>query len=231
VALAACGNPAEVVKFSGCKSGHSALTAQALTSAEASSLQGLQCLRWERQGARVRFEGFNISAGCSVAWQGEAVRSKDGKLDFVMSDPDCANLRCGSCLYDLSFEIDTDSTELQADASVGLTLHQCIGEDRSVGSWQLQPGATSAMHCKYAPGFAPGNCGASNMPCRNHCQAATAVMGGEACDPGLSCRSVAANLFVCLPQCERDEDCALAEVTSCIDGACQLIDTRIEQKH
>lgn len=232
LALAVCGaceGTAQDVHFSACKSksasGVSGLAAQALSSPNADAFSGLRCLRWERSGKRVRFEAINFLAGCSVAWEGEArERRGERSVDFVISDPDCLRFRCGNCAYDLSFAIDTSATELASDASVGFVLHDCEGQERSLGSWQLQPDQASSIRCAYEPNAPiPFECGKLHTPCRDHCQSAP-LPGDRAdpCDPGLSCQTLQPMLSLCLESCERDQDCPVPDAMSCTSGVCQV---------
>ena len=237
--LSAClgtdtGNPVVDSRVSECKSDResSGASIQALTLPSASTTyEGFECLRWERDADHIRFDAYNINGGCHVTWRGGAEQNSSGELAFVLSNPSCAVAACGSCLYDATFDLDTQKTPLDDSADVKLIQANCPGERVTIGSWQLQAGeAASGIACKYAKGLdwhagRLNTCGTRHAPCRGKglCGAgSTAGTTPNPCDDGLECTPVSEYESMCLERCTSNEDCTLQDILECRDGVCQL---------
>ena len=240
--LAACvgtdtGNPTrggsgsefERPRVSGCKSHggqlSTGLAAQALTTSNAHDYDGLQCLRWEREGNRVRFEAFNFTDSCEVSFVGRVDAPRPGHVNVVLKNPACEIAGCGSCMYDAAVEIDTVRAKLADDAEVELRTEDCKGIQTRLASWQLAPGdGASALQCSYPRGAdlidharRQNLCGKREMPCRTSCGSKDV-----ACDPGLVCGAAGEYSSTCLAECQSDGDCHLPEVMTCQQGVCRL---------
>lgn len=206
------------------------MPSQALTLAGASaSYDGFECYRWERGDERVRFDVYNFGGGCNIDWQASATPHGSSKLDLVLSNPSCEVYRCGSCLYDAAFEVDTEKTPLADDAKAQLIVANCSGERGTLGSWQLQPGdGAEGIRCNYTAGLAwhdrrVGRCGTLHATCRNAglCNSGTPSTA-DPCDEGLACTEVGDLQSMCLKKCTTSDDCPLQDVLECRDEVCQL---------
>lgn len=205
---------------------------QALSAGSSESYDGFACMRWERDGERVRLDAYNFEGGCHVNWRGSAERRGTDELDLIVSNPSCVVAGCGSCLYDASFAVDTTTTTLDDSAEIRLIEAPCEGERTSIGSWKLQDGAeSSGITCKYARGLEEHSsrartCGQLHGTCRSEHGICGSVRPGREtlppCDEGLTCTKAGNAGSMCLMSCTTSDECPLPDILECRDAVCQL---------
>jgi hypothetical protein len=190
----------------------------------ASSANGLQCFEWEQTGSdSVTLRLLNFDQGCVLSWKGAATYT-DGKVDLALTNERCSVARCGSCLYDFTFDL--KGVALNAALPVRVGFAACADEAVNWKHTALLPvaDAPSGVLCRYAErgaliwqAQAKDTCQSANMPCGEHCETSTTT-----CNAGLSCVAVdGANDQRCLPNCSSDNDCT-AGLTTCRDGLCRI---------
>ena len=82
---------------------------------------GLHCFAWEtRASGRMHLSVFNMTAGCHISWELGASRIDANGLRLRVRNDECAVAGCGSCAYDLSFDVEG----VDATAPLPLSLSQ-----------------------------------------------------------------------------------------------------------
>jgi hypothetical protein len=206
----------------------------ALTSADTANrmagpeYDGLFCVAWDTgDDGALSIELYNLSGGCHVVWGAQAQRESGG-FALELQPHNCVIAGCGSCTYDLGFELHGFDSEAPLPFVVR-ELSCSDSPDTAIVEMELpldarkegvicrpQPRASSGLrtHCGGAHLQVCGEeedevaqCGDANAP---------ACAGGLVCEPG--------EPDVCLTACEQDHDCPLA-IERCDAGACRLRET------
>jgi hypothetical protein len=215
-----------------CKNGHSTALSLPVTrtraalSVDPSAYEGLYCYAWENGVDDVlTIDVINYGGGCSVTWNLGKSRVTDDRIDLGVQNAYCEIAACGSCTYDLAFEVGGVDTTVPAD--VQLREVGCGGADD-----QLEPRielpvdvSDTGIVCRLQRYF-EDECGRAHLPsCSGDGGASGSCEGG--CDEGLVCVIDETHGFereLCFTQCEQDEDCPL-EIETCQTGACRLRET------
>jgi hypothetical protein len=226
-------NPVADFDRSACKSGGSALrlpgvmaTRAALT-VDSADYEGLYCFAWKASDdGRMRLDVFNMVGGCHIDWELADARYDAKGLRLRVQNDECAVAGCGSCAYDLSFDL----TGIDRDAPLPMSLSQLNCDD------ELTRDATTlilpidergeGVICREGGGnrFVI-ECGvAHSTPCAEQGPGRCADEGAT-CGDGLVCDPrTDASQDLCLTGCESDDDCPLP-VEACVAGACRLRET------
>jgi hypothetical protein len=203
-------------------------TSEALT-LDSRDYDGLYCFAWEaRASGRMHLSVFNMTGGCHIDWELGPSRIDANGLRLRVRNDECAVAACGTCAYDLSFEVeDVDAT---APLPLSLTQLDCDDEptrdattltlpidERSEGVLCREGSLTSLDIACGGPHFPPCAAGSGSL---NRCTDDGANCGdGGVCDPRPD-----APFDMCLRQCEADADCPLP-VETCVAGGCRLRET------
>jgi hypothetical protein len=204
------------------------VSSAAITGAE---YNGLNCFAWEQEPAgALRIEFYNLRDGCSVTWEGSAVRT-DSKLELTAKNADCIVAACGSCEYDVAFELEPTATgePLEPEPlAVELYVDDCQSRTLSAGASLPVHERSSGIVCREAAHISGYfGCGGAHLrPCRNELGgvATSCDEPGATCNQGLVCEPRADERLVCVATCSADSDC-LAEVEHCEAGRCRLRET------
>ncbi len=188
---------------------------------------GLTCLVWSRPTEdTLHVDITNYATGCFVdkGWSPRARRTGDGALELVLKDDECAVAACGSCLYDLSFQIEIDN---EADLPVRVFQEGC--EDQTPSPTAVLPLSSqmSGAICAYLQSGAlqwhastKGTIGQRNMPCSHE---GDGGVTSTSCVNGLACTELEAGHQLCLASCQTDANCD--SLTRCEAGVCKLSTT------
>jgi hypothetical protein len=222
---------ANLSKFesSECKSHAAAPTAESGKKSEdlvlASAYDGLQCVEWEKKDERTLIVRLlNVDSVCGAVWEGDVHVDSDGAATLVANNPSCKVARCGSCLYDLSYELSGVNDVRELPVKIGVNSCPTSGQTRWKGALKLPVGgADHGIVCRHVPADAlawhassTSSCSARHMPCGSD-------LCGAECDAGLSCSAIdGAADKRCLKTCTADADCGTDGTTSCVDGLCRL---------
>jgi hypothetical protein len=235
----AASSPLKSFSDSGCKkekqnsgSGSGATAAQAIVSVDyGAETAGLQCFAWETVGSdRLKIDLYNFDSVCGAKWQGRAEIGSTGALQLSLVNPGCNISKCGSCIYDWSFEV--EGVDTSRPVPINVAIDTCPGE-RDI---QTTPATLpvdvipSGILCNYANWSALGwqaealhQCGTANMPCSgtSMCQS-----GLTSTDPSCQGDLVVTDngdavQTICVKSCAVDEDCGTLGVYACIDGLCR----------
>lgn len=216
-------NPDSVLKdfsSSTCKSRPST-SPQALVLA--SGLDGLQCVQWElSQTGSLELALVNFPLACADRYRGKAEREPDGTLALSSYKDQCSTAACGSCLFDLSYELagtfEAAPLKLRIGSAACETAPTEWGEELELPLAQQ----SSGILCRYLDAgplfwFAAtrGTCGEPNMPCGD-CSSDQQ----SSCTAGASCVALSEDDSRCLVSCETDLDC-VPGATTCQAGSCQ----------
>ncbi|HVJ19816.1 MAG TPA: hypothetical protein VM686_30580, partial [Polyangiaceae bacterium] len=189
-----------------------------------SDADGLQCFSWERgDDDSLVIRLLNFDSGCGVTWEeGEATLADDGALELVALNPSCLIAACGSCLYDLDFEL--TGVSWSEPLPVRVALKTCPKDETEFDAEVVLPidDTASGNLCRPIPGgplfwyaMKAGRAGEVNMPCN------TDGMAGEPlCEEGTTCVELGTDDTRCLETCSADADCTSSLMT-CQDGACR----------
>jgi hypothetical protein len=192
-------------------------------------LEGLRCVAWQRTSTGVRLDLYNFDGACGATWTGDGALAADGTLDLHVDNPSCIIAKCGSCLYDWSFTL---NTPLPSGAAVPLvvSVDACAATQAATFVSSTLGPAESGITCTLADygalnsqADAAGTCGQAGMPCVGSllCGSGSFASTGD-CDDGLVCDSSAApNEPVCLVPCTTDADCPRQDVYTCTTGLCR----------
>ncbi len=231
-------NPAngDLVGFedSGCKS-HAGAARRIGTSTEAlvdaSEYDGLNCIAWqERDDEALTVSLSNLRGPCGVSWRGQAF-AHDDRLELVLENPACQVARCGSCVYDLRFEVARVGDAAGLPVAIG--FRDCPGQAVHFEFEMTLPDTTSesGILCRYADRSAydalvshEGRCGEVLTPCGTG-STSCGVESEATCAEGLSCvETTSAEDSRCLAACSENDDCVPSGVSQCIDGLCRIPD-------
>lgn len=209
-----------------CKSHSTALTlatvarTSAALAVDPSNYDGLYCYAWEaHDDGSLTIDVLNYLSGCSIVWQLGESRVSGDQVDLGISISRCAIAGCGSCVYDLTFEL--EAIDLDAPADVQLRRLGCDGSEDELEPRVTLPidASASGIRCRPLPsyGFEEKCGGVHEPPCTGGCE--------SGCDDGLACaHDEILDHDSCFAACEADADCPL-DIESCRDGACRLRDT------
>lgn len=223
-------NPVIDFERSACKSEGSALrlpgvmAARAPLTLDAADYEGLYCFAWESgTNGRLRIDVFNMVGGCHIDWELADARFDEKGLRLRVQNDECAIAGCGSCAYDLSFDMEG----IDRDAPLPLALQQldCDGEptrDATVLTLPVDERSEGVL-CRESWTRFTGECGgAHSPPCADQRPATRCADEGASCDDGFVCDAGSdESSDLCLTACESDADCPLP-VEACVDGACRL---------
>ncbi|MGC4066874.1 MAG: hypothetical protein QM784_20005 [Polyangiaceae bacterium] len=218
---------------SGCKKengldGSATGSGQALVSADYSvATAGYDCVAWEVTSARrLKIAFYNQRGACGAEWTGKAATPENGELRLTIENPECKIAKCGSCLFDWSFELDEIDTT--RDLDVTRSVEACPGTiDSEVATFALPlSSANRGIRCTYADHAALlaqatqlGTCGAQGMPCNSECSGSDAA--APECAGELTCVEASAATRICAKPCQSDLDCDALGVSVCSDGICR----------
>jgi hypothetical protein len=215
-------SPLENFSSSGCKNKEPSPGQQALE--RETDADGLTCVEWARDTAgALDLKLYNFSEPCGETYLGKAAFDAAGALEVSVYQDTCAVARCGQCVFDFHFELQS----VPADAPLALRIGSAICESQpTIFSDELTlPVDTqeSGVVCRRLDRGAlddyagtRGLCGAANMPCGAACSGAA----GESCGTSATCTELAPSDSRCLTNCTTDDDCP-SGLTTCVDGACQ----------
>lgn len=197
-----------------------------------SGLAGLRCVAWQRVSANeLRLDLYNFNSACGATWTGNGTVAADGTLNLHIDNPSCNIARCGSCMYDWSFDLNV-TIAAGGPVPVAISVNACAATQAPT-TWSAVIGAEqSGIRCTLADygsltwqASATNTCGTAGMPCVGSllCGSGQATSTGT-CGAGLVCDSSAAeNQPVCLVPCTVQDDCPRPDVWSCQSGLCRPI--------
>lgn len=191
---------------------------------EPDQYRGLHCFAWDvTASGNLRIDVLNYPSGCGAEWEPGDAAIQGDQVSITARNAMCAFAACGSCIYDLSFElagVDTtrpveltlnedDCTTVDPAATLSLPL-----DDASEGivcrETRLGIGLNTVCGVQHAP--------PCSMEGPLRCDTA-------ACDDGLTCFAKPDAFYdACYEACETDDDCSLG-IDTCQDGACRLRET------
>jgi hypothetical protein len=223
-----------------CKSRQTSSTALSASGADASvssaavagaEYNGLNCFAWQQEPAgALRIEFYNLRSGCSVTWEGSAVRT-ESKLELTAKNADCVVAGCTSCEYDVAFELEPPAAgQPPADKPLAVELYEDDCQSRTLSASASLPvhERASGVVCREAAHISGyfGCGGAHLQPCRDEAGgvASSCDEPGASCNQGLVCEPRPDERLVCVATCTADSDC-LAEVEHCEAGLCRLRET------
>jgi hypothetical protein len=225
---------------SGCKKETLASTSnrtQAVTPADAGvisygdEVEGLKCFAWQTTGAdAVKISLINFEEACGAQWQGSVRAESNGALTLGLVNPNCLIAKCGSCIYDWSFEV--KGITINQNLPVAVNIDTCPGQEAVKTTNAELPLATqpSGILCRYAnfsalqwQALSLGTCGTVGMPCM--ATSMCSISGGAAtqsCQGDLTCTDNGnSSQMICATQCVLDSDCGTTGVLSCQSGLCR----------
>jgi hypothetical protein len=190
---------------------------------------GLNCFAWTAaRDGRLRVDIYNFTGSCGEGLDGRAVLD-DSTLALFASPKGCAVASCGSCQYDLSFEL--GGVRVDQPLPVTLQFEYCGNTPREARGAVTLPldRRASGVICR------TGAChhGIGHFCGKLHCPPCADKDGGfhnscgSADDPGCPADLVCderTSTKACLAKCTSDSDC-LVEVERCDGGACRLRET------
>lgn len=182
---------------------------------------GLNCFAWEPRGADgLRVQVFNMIGGCHVVWERGPARWNGETLELTVRPDNCAVAGCGSCAYDLVFEL--DGVDRSAPLPLALYQDYCTGEREEPRARLTLPldERPQGMLCRAGAWPFSRECGGAHGPI---CSDGEGGPNAGPCAEGLV-RDQSSEPEVCLTPCTSDSDCPL-EVESCQAGMCQLRET------
>ena len=228
-------NPVIDFERSGCNGdGGSALrlpgvmATRAALAVGSSDYAGLYCFAWEANGeGRLRVDVFNMVGGCHIDWELAESRLDGGGLTLRVRNGECAVAGCGSCIYDLSFEVQG----IDASAPLPLSLEQldCDEEPSRDATTLMLPidERREGVLCREGgwPAFQI-DCDRPHFPpCAQRSRTMRCANEGAACGGSSVCTARPDEAYdLCLTACESDDDCSLP-VEACTAGACRLRET------
>jgi hypothetical protein len=225
-------NPLVEFDASACKKGEAlTLPSDVMRSAPGLELdpdqyEGLHCFAWEvTASGSLQIDILNHASGCGVEWVAGGVAIESDELSITARNAICAVAGCGSCIYDLTFEV----AGVDTDRSVELTFNEddCTTVEPSATLTLPLDESREGVICREKPlpiGL-DSVCGVQHAPpCSMESRGLKCEAG--ACDGDLRCVVQPDNEYydICLEACETDEDCTL-DVDGCQDGLCRLRET------
>ncbi len=201
------------------------------TMSDSRALEGLNCVSWKHDGVdKLSADLLNFTSACIMGWKGEVARPGPNQVDLIVENSDCDIGACGSCIYDWSFDLEGIPKGEDLALTVSVWVYPREGCD-----WDVDPAdeleeyhldiskdtLASGMVCRYVRPMELEwlqKIGGPYLYCT------------DTCDEGLECapHPDADNYpesTICLIPCsegDTDQPCPDPDLTSCIDGYCQL---------
>lgn len=202
-----------------------AQTRAALDRMEPEEYTGLFCYAWQLHDGSSTIDVINYKSGCTIDWSPGDTKIDYEHVELGIQNASCAVAACGSCSYDLTFELKDLTRGVAADVAV--VESDCEGQ-----KYGGQPGVElpidrepEGIVCRYAIDSFPPACGVARQP---PCAADDAYEFGtcdDGCGDGLTCVEAAfEDHDMCFTACTEDADCPLS-IESCQSGACRLRET------
>jgi hypothetical protein len=189
----------------------------------AAETSGLKCIAWEAGApGRLTVDLTNFEEACGAEWQGSAGYDPRTGLTLALTNPDCRIAKCGSCVYDWSFDVAVPDGS--GPIPLRISIDRCPGEQEITSYTASLPTARpSGILCRSANWYALeqqcselGDCGTLGMPC------GTTVDMDVSCTAGLECVNASGSSdTVCIEPCGSDADCGTTGALSCEDGVCR----------
>jgi hypothetical protein len=204
------------------ESGSNGQTQQALV--VASSYDGLQCIEWEHGASAgdITLRLINFPGGCSVKWDGKATVDAPGTVDLELVNTGCTVARCGTCLYDATYDLTGITNAASLGVRIGYVDCPTMGDVRWQFETTLAMGTSpSGITCRYAPlnsVLSSKACGGPNLLCGG----ASGICNSTPCPGDLVCAPVSADDQRCLAACTTDGDCSPAGTLTCVAGLCRV---------
>lgn len=192
---------------------------------------GLKCFAWQTTAAdSVKVSLVNFEEACGAEWQGNAEFEAEGALKLSLVNPQCRIAKCGTCIYDWSFEV--RGVRAGENLPVTVNIDTCPGEQAIKTTNAELPLATQpqGILCRYAnfsaigwQAMALGTCGTLGMPCTGTSMCSnTADASAQTCQGDLTCTDNGnPSEMVCVKPCTLDSDCGVTGVQSCQSGLCR----------
>ncbi|MET0286476.1 MAG: hypothetical protein ABW352_18485 [Polyangiales bacterium] len=179
--------------------------------------KGATCVVSERREDALHVFVSNYEAACAegVDWKPRVEERSDGGLDLILEDDACQVGRCGTCLYDLDFEL---PLALSTAQEVHIYQQGC-GDQRHEIAAPLDGVACDYTSVGALVFRARGETG-ERMLCGD---GAHGVWGP--CDDGLACTEVGTQYGRCLRSCTQDADCDA--LSACDGSVCKLKSTNL----
>jgi hypothetical protein len=191
--------------------------------------KGLTCIDFERRDAVLHFGISNYVAGCGSdgGWTPHVEVREGGGVDLILDDGNCELLRCGLCLYDLSFDVEL--LQQVADGEVHLYQRGCDDVRAEIAA-PLALTRASDVACAYTQSaglLARGGANAGERMLCGHWNGGDS-RAAASCEQGLTCTELdvdtgAAAGGRCLRDCTSDVECDA--LSRCVTGTCQLSKT------
>lgn len=191
-------------------------------------LEGLRCVAWQRVSpAEVKLDLFNFDAGCASDWTGAGSVAPDGTL--ALNVDTCQLSKCGTCLYDWSFDVHAQVAAAQPVA-LKLTLSTCGEQQADATTTAVIGPEPSGIRCALASygavnwlASAMKTCGSAGMPCVGSLLCGSGAFSSTGtCTQGLVCDNGGTpDQPVCLHPCTTVADCPRADVYACQAGLCR----------
>jgi hypothetical protein len=192
---------------------------------EAEAYQGLFCYAWQvNESGTVTIDVINYESGCAIEWSPAETLVDYEHVELGIQNRSCAVAACGSCSYDLTFELAGLTRKTATDLRI--IESDCEGERyRTAEPAELPIDRESeGLLCRQIVDDFAGGCGGARQP---PCTDEPGELGtcDDGCAEGLACvADVLDDYDVCFTACESDADCGL-EIESCQGGACRLRET------
>jgi hypothetical protein len=187
--------------------------------------KGLTCLVSERRTDALHLFVSNYVAACAegVNWKPRVEERSDGGLDLILEDDDCQVGRCGSCLYDLDFEL---PLELASAREVHVYQQGCGSERHEIAATLSKP---NGVACDYISTSALVFRARDETGERMLCGTDSSFGELGPCDANLACTQLdtAQPYGRCLRTCTTNTDCDA--LSQCTTGVCQLKATGLER--
>jgi hypothetical protein len=226
-------NPVVDFNATDCKGGEELSLAPAVARTRAAldmpanDYEGLHCYAWQiNDGGTITIDVINYGSGCGIEWSlADSVLDAE-HVELGIRNAACIVAGCGSCTYDLSFEV--KGVALDAPVEVQVREAGCDGADDHVLRAVELPidREREGMLCRQTSGGFPPECGGPRRPpCDNVVPYDGVGTCSDGCVEGLVCVERALDdRDLCFTPCEEDADCPL-DIESCQDGACRLRET------
>lgn len=193
-------------------------------------LDGLRCVAWKRVGAsEMKLDLFNFDGACGATWLGDAAVAADGTLELHIDNPSCVVAKCGSCLYDWSFDV--AGVPSDQPTTLAIAMNACPDTQAPVVTTVTLGAEAQGIVCGFAyygalqaEAVDLGTCGQIGMPCTGAylCGTGSPSTTGT-CAAGLACGDDgrSATELLCLVPCTTAADCPRTDVWSCQSGLCR----------
>lgn len=192
---------------------------------------GLKCFAWETSDSgQLKLDLHNFESACGAKWSGTAVSAESGSLALAVENPECAIARCGTCIYDWSFDV--SGIDRTKPLDVTFTIDVCPGE-QDVKAYTVRlplDERNTGILCNYANFNALGwqaaalsECGTLGMPCdgTSMCTGTASSMDPTCLDDSVCSDNGNPDERVCVKSCTNNEDCGSHDVLTCKEGLCR----------